>query len=116
MKPRLYNTQGCPYAWRTRLVLHEKQVDFDVHEVDLSNKSEEFLSISPYGKVPVFAVNGKPNIPAKQRMRQFITSDSGSVSPGSDPGRAATQQCGDPLPRSNRYLVARDPFDRSAWQ
>jgi glutathione S-transferase len=40
------------------MVLHEKQVDFDVREVDLSNKSEEFLSVSPYGKVPVLAVNG----------------------------------------------------------
>src|SRR5215216_5145947 len=43
---------------RTRMVLHEKQIDFDVYEVDLSNKSEEFLSVSPYGKVPVLAVNG----------------------------------------------------------
>ncbi len=43
---------------RTRMVLHEKGVDFDVHEVDLGNKSEEFLSVSPYGKVPVLAVNG----------------------------------------------------------
>ena len=40
------------------MVLHEKRVDFDVHEVDLSNKSEEFLSVSPYGKVPVLRVNG----------------------------------------------------------
>jgi glutathione S-transferase len=58
MKPILYNTQLCPYARRTRIVLYEKGVDFDVHEVDLSNKSEEFLSVSPYGKVPVLAVNG----------------------------------------------------------
>jgi glutathione S-transferase len=58
MKPRLYNTQRCPYARRTRMVLYEKGIDFDVHEVDLSNKSEEFLSVSPYGKVPVLAVNG----------------------------------------------------------
>ena len=40
------------------MVLHEKGVDFEVHEVDLSNKSEEFLSVSPYGKVPVVRVNG----------------------------------------------------------
>jgi glutathione S-transferase len=29
-----------------------------VHEVDLSNKSEEFLSVSPYEKIPVLSVNG----------------------------------------------------------
>jgi glutathione S-transferase len=58
MKPKLYNTQRCPYARRTRIVLYEKQIDFDVYEVDLSNKGEEFLSVSPYGKVPVLAVNG----------------------------------------------------------
>ena len=43
---------------RTRMVLHEKGINFEVHEVDLSNKSEEFLSVSPYGKVPVLSVNG----------------------------------------------------------
>ncbi len=33
-------------------------LDFEVHEVDLSNKSEEFLSASPTGKVPVVVVDG----------------------------------------------------------
>jgi glutathione S-transferase len=58
LKPKLYNTQRCPYARRTRIVLHEKGIDFDVQEVDLSNKSEEFLSVSPYGKVPVISIDG----------------------------------------------------------
>ena len=40
------------------MVLHEKQIDFDIYEVDLRNKSEEFLSVSPYGKVPVLVENG----------------------------------------------------------
>ncbi len=40
------------------MVLHEKGIDFDVHEVDLSNKSEEFLRASPTGKVPVVVVDG----------------------------------------------------------
>jgi len=40
------------------MVLHEKGIDFEVNEVDLSNKSEEFLRVSPYGKVPVLSVNG----------------------------------------------------------
>ena len=40
------------------MVLPEKGIGFEVHELDLSNKSEEFLSVSPYGKVPVLSVNG----------------------------------------------------------
>ncbi len=55
---KLYNTQRCPYARRTRIVLHEKGIDFEVHEVDLANKSEEFLKASPTGKVPVVVVEG----------------------------------------------------------
>ena len=58
MKPKLYNTQRCPYARRTRIVLHEKEIDFDVYEVDLENKSEEFLKASPTGKVPIVVVDG----------------------------------------------------------
>ena len=58
MKPKLYNTQRCPYARRTRIVLHEKGIDFETHEVDLANKSEEFLAVSPTGKVPVVVVDG----------------------------------------------------------
>ena len=42
------------------MVLHEKRVDFEVHEVDLRNKSEEFLAASPTGKVPVVLVDGDP--------------------------------------------------------
>jgi glutathione S-transferase len=59
MKLKLYNTQRCPYARRTRIVLHEKGVDFETHEVDLANKSEEFLGASPTGKVPVIVVDGE---------------------------------------------------------
>src|SRR5215204_237785 len=40
------------------MVLYEKGVDFETYEVDLSNKSEEFLNASPTGKVPVVVVEG----------------------------------------------------------
>ena len=40
------------------MVLHEKGAGFETREVDLENKSEEFLSVSPTGKVPVVVVDG----------------------------------------------------------
>ncbi len=35
------------------MVLQEKGLNFETYEVDLANKSEEFLAASPTGKVSV---------------------------------------------------------------
>ncbi len=40
------------------MVLLEKGVDFVFTEIDLDNKPEWFLKVSPYGKVPVIRHNG----------------------------------------------------------
>ena len=53
MALRLFSTTYCPYAWCTRIVLHEKGIPFEVFEVDLKSKQEDFLRVSPTGKVPV---------------------------------------------------------------
>lgn len=34
-KLRLYSAKACPFAHRTRLVLHEKAIDYELTEVDL---------------------------------------------------------------------------------
>ena len=58
MNIKFYSAKGCPFARRTRIVLHEKGIDFEASEVDFRNKSEEFLEASPTGKVPVVVVDG----------------------------------------------------------
>ena len=55
----LFTARVCPYAHRTRLALLEKGVAFEHIEEDLSNKSERFLEVSPYGKVPALVHNGQ---------------------------------------------------------
>ncbi len=49
----LISAAVCPFAQRTRMVLHEKAIDFKLTEIDLSNKPDWFDEVSPYGKVPV---------------------------------------------------------------
>ena len=52
-KVQIYSAEICPYAQRTRLMLAEKNVDFELTEIDLANKPDWFGDISPYSKVPV---------------------------------------------------------------
>ena len=42
------------------IVLRAKQVDFDVTYINLSDKPDWFLEISPHGKVPVLSVDEQP--------------------------------------------------------
>ena len=49
----IISSSTCPFAQRTRMVLIEKDVKFSLTEIDLNDKPDWFLKISPYGKVPV---------------------------------------------------------------
>ena len=55
----LISTKTCPYVQRSRIALMEKGIDFIFTEVDLRNKPDWFLEISPYGKVPVLKHDDK---------------------------------------------------------
>jgi glutathione S-transferase len=71
MTRKLYSTAYCPYAWRTRIVLYEKQLPFEVFEVELKQKQEEFLRVSPTGKVPVF-VDGDTRIWESMVINEYL--------------------------------------------
>jgi glutathione S-transferase len=50
----------CPYVQRAAIVLAEKAVPFERRWVDLANKPEWFMAISPLGKTPVLLVGQTP--------------------------------------------------------
>ena len=50
----------CPYVERSRIVLLEKAVPHEVAFIDLANKPDWFLRISPMGRVPVLLVDSQP--------------------------------------------------------
>ena len=53
---RLISHKLCPYVQRAVIALTEKGVAFERIDVDLANKPEWFLAISPLGKTPVLQV------------------------------------------------------------
>lgn len=59
-KLKLISHKLCPYVQRARIVLDEKAVPHEIDFIDLANKPQWFLDISPLGKVPVLLVGGEP--------------------------------------------------------
>jgi glutathione S-transferase len=53
---RLYDYPDCPFCQKVRVVLAEKDLEYERVHVDLykgEQRSPEFLKLNPYGKVPV---------------------------------------------------------------
>lgn len=55
-KLTLISHELCPFVQRAAIALEEKGVAFERINVDLANKPDWFLAISPLGKVPVLKV------------------------------------------------------------
>ena len=53
---RLISHKLCPYVQRAVIALTEKGVEFERIDIDLANKPDWFLKISPLGKTPVLQV------------------------------------------------------------
>jgi len=52
----LISHELCPFVQRAAIALEEKGVEFERINVDLANKPDWFLAISPLGKVPLLKV------------------------------------------------------------
>lgn len=49
----LYSGSTCPFSHKSRFVLFEKEMDFEIKDVDLYNKPEDINMMNPYGQVPI---------------------------------------------------------------
>ena len=56
---KLISHKLCPYVQRAVIALTEKGVAFERIDIDLANKPDWFLAISPLGKTPVLQVGDK---------------------------------------------------------
>ncbi len=68
---KLISAEVCPYAQRTRLVLHEKGIEHAVVEINLRDKPDWFAEVSPYSKVPVL-VHGDHTIWESTIINEYL--------------------------------------------
>lgn len=55
-KPRLISFKLCPFVQRSVITLNVKAIDYEIEYIDLQQKPDWFLALSPFGKVPVLQV------------------------------------------------------------
>lgn len=92
LKPiELISFKLCPFVQRSVITLREKGIDYDITYIDLRNKPDWFLAISPLGKVPVLKY-GDEVLFESAVINEFLD----EVSPGSlladEPFAKATQR------------------------
>lgn len=58
MQAILYSYRRCPYAIRARMALKYASIEFEHREIELKNKPQSMLLVSPKGTVPVLCVDG----------------------------------------------------------
>ena len=86
----LFSARACPFAHRTRLVLAEKGLDFELVEIDLQNKPAWFGTVSSYGKVPALQ-HGQERVVESAIVNEYL--DEVFPEPAllpKDPGKRAT--------------------------
>jgi len=57
---RLISSLTCPWVQRAAIVLRAKGIEYEVTHINLQDKPDWFLEISPHGKVPVLVVDERP--------------------------------------------------------
>lgn len=69
----------CPYVQRSVIVLSEKRIPYRRTDIDLANKPEWFLQVSPLGKVPVLVVGERRSLFESAVICEYLN----EVTPGS---------------------------------
>jgi glutathione S-transferase len=67
----LYDASRCPYCARVRIVLAEKQVDYNPVEIDLAERPEWLFEKNPLGKVPVLE-DGSLTLPESRVIMEYL--------------------------------------------
>ena len=68
---KLFSAEVCPFAQRTRALLAHLGQEFELREVDLRDKPDDFVEVSPTGKVPLL-VDGDLKLYESQVINDYL--------------------------------------------
>lgn len=69
---QVISAHTCPYVQRVTIALKEKNIDFKHHFIDLKNKPEWFVELSPFGKVPLLKISDNKVLFESQVINEYL--------------------------------------------
>lgn len=78
---QLVSHKLCPFVQRARIVLAERDIPHELRFIDLADRPDWFLKISPTGKVPVLCVAGRPLFESTAIIEYLNDISGGSLHP-----------------------------------
>src|ERR1700751_419970 len=78
---KLISHKLCPYVQRAVIALTEKGVPFDRIDIDLANKPDWFLKLSPLGKTPVLVVGDRAIFESAVILEYLAETQAGPLHP-----------------------------------
>ena len=69
---RLISHKLCPYVQRAVIVAKEKGIEFERVDIDLANKPDWFLAISPHKKVPVLRIDDTVSLFESNAIAEYL--------------------------------------------
>ena len=82
---KLISHRLCPFVQRAAITLEEKGVPFERVDIDLANKPDWFLKLSPLGKVPVLVVDDDTVLFESSVIAQYLDEVTGGELLSRDP-------------------------------
>ena len=117
---------GCPYAQRCWMALELKGMPYEREEIDLRNKPEWFLRISPLGRVPALVTTDGRVVVESTVINEFLedttAADGGRTLLPADPWARAQQRVlvhrvdSRFVPAGFKYLCYGGDAEERAWQ
>jgi glutathione S-transferase len=75
----------CPYVQRAAITLRENGVPFERRYIDLANKPDWFLKLSPLGKVPILVIDDNVVLFESSVIAQYVNEIGGGNLLSADP-------------------------------
>lgn len=92
MNIKLISYVVCPYVQKAIITLKYKGADFDVEYIDLKNKPDWFVKISPMGKVPVLILEQNEIIFESSVINELLDEIVGEKTLSNDPIKRAKER------------------------